>query len=67
MKSHVKTVLETEWFTIEEEHFDHIESGLGALVVLLRMLKQGRLHLWSYYLVAVALAFSAWLFYLEHA
>lgn len=29
MEPRVKTVLRTEWFTVEEEHFDHIESLQG--------------------------------------
>ncbi len=33
--------------------------GLGALALLLRMLRGGRLHLWGYYLIAIAIGFSA--------
>ena len=29
MEPRIKTVLKTEWFTVEEEHFDHIESLQG--------------------------------------
>ena len=29
MEPRVRTVLKTEWFTVEEEHFDHIESLQG--------------------------------------
>ena len=33
--------------------------GLGALALLLRMLRGGRLHLWGYYLLVIAVAFSS--------
>ncbi|MEM7262619.1 MAG: undecaprenyl-diphosphate phosphatase, partial [Planctomycetota bacterium] len=35
-------------------------TGFFALVVLLRMLRAGALHRWAYYLVAMAIAYSAW-------
>ncbi|MEM7166227.1 MAG: undecaprenyl-diphosphate phosphatase [Planctomycetota bacterium] len=36
-------------------------TGLGALVLLLRMLRGGALHRWAFYLVPVAVAYTAWL------
>lgn len=36
-------------------------TGWLALVLLLRMLRSGKLHLWSAYLVGVAVAYGAWL------
>ena len=34
--------------------------GLGALAVLLRMLRRGRLELFVYYLVPLGIAVTAW-------